>query len=378
MAYGKVSETFWHDDKIRALTDRGRLFMLYLCSCPHGNRFGLFVLDPLYAAADIQWTSNEVVDAIVELRDAGRIGWDSLNRVVFVRNFLRHNTLINSSVVKGALNDLSAVPNTPLLAELLAAVEDAQRGPIGPILSHYGELEAAVRARSAGIMASIMPPIMTPETQTPVDKGDSHNEGHNGGHNEGHNREGKVRGVTKTHSRIHSPNLDVTYPSPADPGGQSTDPDEAAREDGEHVDQEGHSEAWWMARANIVAIRGGTEQPVEIHGQTLGLGIDLAAYQRIVATGHATEEVVASAIAYLPEVTGLDAPMTLRLWEHDPAVLEQCLAKARTELGSGGPANGAKAKAMPHGKPSATIEARKAELRAQIEKQKAADAQGAP
>lgn len=199
MAYGRISETFWHDDKIRALSGSARTFMLYLMSCPHGNRVGLFVLDPLYAAADVQWSVEAVKEALGELRDTGRIGWDIERRVVFVSNYLRHNTLINGSVVKGAINDLRAVPDTGLFADLLEAVEDAQRGAEGPCLPHYRELEAVVRHRVARISGP--PPANGVDTQ----------QSHNAPHNATANREGKVTGVSQTHSRISSP----SPPSPS-------------------------------------------------------------------------------------------------------------------------------------------------------------------
>ena len=51
MAYGRIEETFWHDPKIRALSEDGRNLMLYLLTCPRKNRLGCFALDPFYAAA---------------------------------------------------------------------------------------------------------------------------------------------------------------------------------------------------------------------------------------------------------------------------------------------------------------------------------------
>lgn len=184
MAYGKVSETFWHDEKIRRLSEHARYFMLYLMSCPHGNRLGLFVLDPLYAAADVGWDPDQVREVLQELADAERISWDQPNRVVFVRNFLRHNTLLNGSVVKGALNDLDSVPDTSLLEELGAVVRAAIDGEDGPCRPHYGEL-----------MEEIMRRIMPKTSKRPVLSGDPHNAGHNGAHDEGQTIQG--RGVSK-------------------------------------------------------------------------------------------------------------------------------------------------------------------------------------
>lgn len=184
MAYGKVSETFWHDDKIRALSESARYFMLYLMSCPHGNRLGLFVLDPMYAAADVGWTADQVRDALAELSEAERVRWDPDNRVVFVRNFLKHNTLLNKSVVKGAENDLASVPDTPLLEELAGVVRADLEGETGPARLHY-----------ASLMERIMHRIMSQKRKSRVVEPRSHNDAHNDGQNDGQTIQG--RGCSK-------------------------------------------------------------------------------------------------------------------------------------------------------------------------------------
>lgn len=140
MAYGRVEETFWHDRKIRALSERARMFMLYLLTSPHRNRLGCFVLDPYYAAADLQWDATKVQDAIQELSDAGRIGFDEANRVVFVCKYLKHNPPENQNVVKAAVKDLRALPDTPLIGLLLDALERHSR-------PHFSTLIGAVETR---------------------------------------------------------------------------------------------------------------------------------------------------------------------------------------------------------------------------------------
>lgn len=142
MAYAKVDEIFWHDPVIRALSERARMLYLYLLTSPHRNRFGCYVLDPWYASADLQWDRPTVTGALQELQDADRIAWDETHRVVFLKRYLRHNTLENHKVVKGALGDLRSLPSTPLLHDLLAAMEENKR-------AHYLPLLEALRNRLA-------------------------------------------------------------------------------------------------------------------------------------------------------------------------------------------------------------------------------------
>ena len=134
MAYGRIEETFWHDPKIRALSEDGRNLMLYLLTCPHKNRLGCFALDPYYAAADLQWNPDRVAEALVELNDRDRIAWDPDHRVVLIRRFLRYNTLENPNVVIGATNDLKALPDTPLLSVLSTVLEETKKSFYLPLL----------------------------------------------------------------------------------------------------------------------------------------------------------------------------------------------------------------------------------------------------
>ena len=134
MAYGRIEETFWHDPKIRAMSEDARNLMLYLLTCPHKNRLGCFALDPYYAAADLQWNPDRVTEALVELNDRDRIAWDPDHRVVLIRRFLRYNTLENPNVVIGATNDLKALPDTPLLSVLSTVLEETKKSFYLPLL----------------------------------------------------------------------------------------------------------------------------------------------------------------------------------------------------------------------------------------------------
>lgn len=127
MAYGNVHEQFWDDPGMRALSERARYLMLYLLTCRHRNTLGLYVLDPRYIAADLDWTSDEARGTLQELVAAERIVHDPDNRIVFVPRFLRHNTLRNTNVVRKALTELAGLPATPLLDELADAVESAMK-----------------------------------------------------------------------------------------------------------------------------------------------------------------------------------------------------------------------------------------------------------
>lgn len=163
MAYAKVEETFWHDKVVRSLSEDGRTFFFYLITCPHKNRLGCFVLDPMYAAADLQWDPARVAEGIAELQRRERIDWDAEHRVVFVRNHAEHNTLENPQVVKGAISDLRALPDTHLLTPARDALELWKR-------AHYGPLFAAFAERFAKQLPQRLEPPTPPTPPQPLPK----------------------------------------------------------------------------------------------------------------------------------------------------------------------------------------------------------------
>lgn len=156
MAYGRVEETFWSDSKIRRLPEDARTAMLYLLTCPHRNRLGCFVLRTYYAAGDLQWEPARVEAAFRELEEADRIRTDPETGLLLLPRYLRHNTLENSKVVKAAVGQLAALPASPLLEDLLDAVENFGR-------DHYRELLEALRAR-VGVRRSTTPQTNQQET----------------------------------------------------------------------------------------------------------------------------------------------------------------------------------------------------------------------
>ena len=321
MSYGRVSEAYWHDDVIRGLTEPARYFMLYLMSCPHGNRLGLFVLAPAYAAEDLDcdtgtWDGAKVRGLLEELVEKERIRWDRPTRTVFVRYYLRHNVLSNQSVIKGALNDLAGLPKTPLLGDLLRTVIEQRKGENdNPIRAHYADLEDELRRRCR---------IDGIKWHNGVYSEDSHGAAHSAAHSAAH---GAAHGATQ--SRARAPSLSLpsrTLPNLTHP--PRTDRDKhGAGEDGLKDEIKKSLPA---ARRNIVAIHGGEEGAVEIEGQLVGVGVEINAFRTWCETGRDPPDIIAAAIAYLPDVTKLGTPVSLARWaaKDGPEIYEQCVGRA--------------------------------------------------
>lgn len=108
--YGKIESGFWRNQKVRALTERARLLLAYLYSCPHGNAAGCFVLPDGYIAADLVWTTETVSQTLSELFKRGFAERDSGTDLLRVIGWFDHNAIENENVAKRVVKDVNALP----------------------------------------------------------------------------------------------------------------------------------------------------------------------------------------------------------------------------------------------------------------------------
>lgn len=128
MAYSKVERSTWNDERFRSWPRDTREVWLYLMTAPHmdrpGGRIGCYVLDPMYAAADLscpddRWTPERVEAQLELLQDEGRILWDPAARLVLLRNFFAHNRPENPNVAAAAAKDVEELPYSETLSKAL-------------------------------------------------------------------------------------------------------------------------------------------------------------------------------------------------------------------------------------------------------------------
>src|SRR5690606_8097772 len=89
MAYSKFERHTWHDERFRGWKRDVRDMWKYILTSPHTNRLGCFVLDPMYAAADLsaaddRWSEARAEAAIRELEQTGRIRYDWSTRLLLI------------------------------------------------------------------------------------------------------------------------------------------------------------------------------------------------------------------------------------------------------------------------------------------------------
>ena len=122
--YGRIETNFWQNEKIRCLTEGGRMLYLYLLTCPHGNSAGCFVLHDGYIQADLSWSSERVTKHVTELVRGGFIERDEGTSLTRIIGWWGHNTLENQNVAKGTIKIMRALPRCQVFFN---AVNDLKR-----------------------------------------------------------------------------------------------------------------------------------------------------------------------------------------------------------------------------------------------------------
>lgn len=124
MPFSKVERRVWNDETFRQWNRDTRDMWLYLLTCPHQNRLGCFVLDPHYAAADLQISVQEAKEALREIEEDDRILYDPDTRLLLIKRHLKYNRFENPNVAKGAVHDLEELPyHEGIYRALLEAIE---------------------------------------------------------------------------------------------------------------------------------------------------------------------------------------------------------------------------------------------------------------
>lgn len=91
---------------------------LYLCTCRHRNSEGLFWLPVQYMAIDLGMSEEEIKTSLSVLSDRGYVDYDYTAEVALDLHALDYYKPKGPSQIKGAINKLEQVPNTPLKSEL--------------------------------------------------------------------------------------------------------------------------------------------------------------------------------------------------------------------------------------------------------------------
>lgn len=157
--YSKVQNRIWNSKTFLRLTENSKFLWLYLLTCPHGNIMGLFVLKPGYAQDDLGWSNQRYSKAFKELVNIplsngckGLIQYDESTKVVWIKNYLEHNPMINPNQVTSGVKKIKALPYSELFQDVKLFIQSLGK-------SLYKEI-----AESLGKPITITVAVTIPET----------------------------------------------------------------------------------------------------------------------------------------------------------------------------------------------------------------------
>ncbi|PUU87421.1 hypothetical protein [Halanaerobium sp.] len=123
MAYNKIQDNFWIDEKVRSWDFKTRMIALYLLSNQHRYSEGFYRLPLSYIAEDMRLEQKEILKAVQKLTEASFIKYDRENSMIMIINALKYQPLQNINHCKAALNKLAQLPTSPLLANFIRQAE---------------------------------------------------------------------------------------------------------------------------------------------------------------------------------------------------------------------------------------------------------------
>lgn len=158
MAYSRIERQLWNDEKVRRMGRDTRELYWYLLTSPHmdgpGGRLGCYVLDPMYAAADIstpdyRWSPEKVEEELERLdHEFGRIVWDPETRLVLILRYWKYNPVANPNLARAAAQDYAELPFSETVSKRLLECCQTYLKPFTERLEPWGKIiEDAIRSR---------------------------------------------------------------------------------------------------------------------------------------------------------------------------------------------------------------------------------------
>ncbi len=133
--YQRIFVNYWQDDKIRQISEDARFLFLYILTSPHSNSLGLYCLPMLYIMSDLEWKDKRLNKAFKELLEKGLIKYDKDNRLIFIRNHLKHNPIENPNQVLANIKIASLLPKSPLFNDVIAVLKEQNKPFHIPLLN---------------------------------------------------------------------------------------------------------------------------------------------------------------------------------------------------------------------------------------------------
>lgn len=122
--YRKISPCIWNDEKVRGMTDRGKLALLFLLTHPHMTPLGAIRANAPGLACELGWEAEAFREAFGEALAKGIAKQDEKASLIWFPRFLKHNPPESPNVVKSWLGSYEDLPECQLKISILSNVSN--------------------------------------------------------------------------------------------------------------------------------------------------------------------------------------------------------------------------------------------------------------
>lgn len=126
--YRRVSVGFWNDERVRAMSDNGKLLFLFLMTHPMTTPLGALRANVPGLAFERRWPVEVFEEAFSELTGPGMVRYDGEAGLMWLPNTIKHNPPESPNVVKSWLGGFNDLPECPLKTDILAHTAKMVRG----------------------------------------------------------------------------------------------------------------------------------------------------------------------------------------------------------------------------------------------------------
>lgn len=120
--YRKISPCIWNDEKVRNMSDKGKLALLFLLTHPHMTPLGAIRANIPGLAFELGWSTEAFREAFREALAKGIAQHDEKACLIWFPKFLKHNAPESPNVVKSWTGAFEELPECPLKQKLLFSV----------------------------------------------------------------------------------------------------------------------------------------------------------------------------------------------------------------------------------------------------------------
>lgn len=118
--FRKIDPRIWADEKFRRLSQSDKLIALHCLTSAQTNRIGIFYLSPGLAIEQLGMKPDGYAKGMRRVCDTLGWGIDEVVNVLFMPTWWKYNGGVGHLTIRGYLDDLHEVPQTPLQQHFMA------------------------------------------------------------------------------------------------------------------------------------------------------------------------------------------------------------------------------------------------------------------